>query len=151
MTPALDTTLIGAVVYQVPQDRAVRAPTPWRCDIFTTQQNSNDFRPQLSGGIIRVQDNPFDTVESALEFLSLFDAAIAMTLTDVRRDLAAAEDATRRSEALRLAVYKLEKLEHHIGRSKRMANDLRILRRLLFEERKSASRTEAALAASLNG
>ena len=98
-----------------------------------------------------MKDNPFDTIESAQEFLALFDAAIASALEDVQRDLKAAEDAPRRAEALRLAVYKLEKLEHHIGRSKRMANDLRMIRRLLFEERTSVYRSESALALSSGG
>ena len=97
-----------------------------------------------------MKDNPFDTVESALEFLSLFEAAIGNTLKDVRNDLDAAGSATRRSDALQLAVYKLERLEHHIGRSKRMANDLRILRRLLFDERNASSQSELALAASVD-
>ncbi|HYI93830.1 MAG TPA: hypothetical protein VEX68_09825 [Bryobacteraceae bacterium] len=95
-----------------------------------------------------MKDSPFDTIESAQEFLVLFDAAIANALEDVRRDLEAAKGAPRRAEALRLAVYKLEKLDHHIGRSKRMANDLRMIRRLLFEERTSVYRSESALALS---
>jgi len=97
-----------------------------------------------------MNDNPFDTVESALEFLGLFETSIELALTDVRRDLEGANGEARRFEALTLAVYKLEKLEYHIGRSKRMANDLRMLRRLLFEERKSHNWTESALAASGN-
>jgi hypothetical protein len=42
-------------------------------------------------------------------------------------------------DALRLAVYNLEKLEMHVNRSSRILNDLRTLRRLLFEERKGGS------------
>ena len=44
----------------------------------------------------------------------------------------------RRLEAVRLALYKLEKLEQHIKVSRRLLNDLRTLRRLLFEERSEA-------------
>jgi hypothetical protein len=81
-----------------------------------------------------VNGSPFETIESALEFLLLFDAAIAEARQDVCRELDVAADA-RQSEALRLALYKLEKLQYHIGRSRRMANDLRTLRRLVCEER----------------
>ena len=38
-------------------------------------------------------------------------------------------------EALKLALYTLNKLEFHMQRSGRVLNDLRTLRRLLFEER----------------
>jgi hypothetical protein len=41
----------------------------------------------------------------------------------------------RRVEALKLALYTLIKLEFHMQRSGRVLNDLRSLRRLLFEER----------------
>jgi hypothetical protein len=38
-------------------------------------------------------------------------------------------------DALRIALDNLEKLELHVNRSSRILNDLRSLRRLLFEER----------------
>jgi hypothetical protein len=41
-------------------------------------------------------------------------------------------------DALRLALYNLEKLEFHFHKSVRILNDLRSLRRLLFEERAGA-------------
>jgi hypothetical protein len=48
-------------------------------------------------------------------------------------------------EAVRLALYKLEKLEQHIKASRRLLNDLRTLRRLLFEERSDAETSKAVL------
>jgi hypothetical protein len=42
---------------------------------------------------------------------------------------------SRRLDALRVAAYNVEKLEFHLSRSTRILNDLRSLRRLLFEER----------------
>lgn len=82
-----------------------------------------------------MSDKPFDTIESAIEFLALFEEAIEETVADVQKDLEMAETDDRRGEALRIAVYKLEKLGFHIGRSKRLTNDLRMLRRLLLNER----------------
>ena len=41
----------------------------------------------------------------------------------------------RRLEALRLVLYKLERLEHHLKASCLELNDLRTLRRLLLQER----------------
>ena len=95
-----------------------------------------------------MKNDPFDTIESAQEFLGLFNTAIASTLADVRADLDSAHADSRRADALRLAIYKLEKLEHHISRSARMANDLRMIRRLLFEERTKHEVAQALAAAS---
>lgn len=84
--------------------------------------------------------NPFESIESAHDFVTLLEA----TIGDAKRDLAAdihretAQNESRRLEALRLALYNLEKLEIHMHRSRRVLNDLRTLRRLLFEERTPA-------------
>ena len=84
--------------------------------------------------------NPFDSIESAHDFVTL----LAATIGDARRDLTAdidreaAQNESRRLEALRLALYNLEKLEVQMHRSRRVLNDLRTLRRLLFEERTPA-------------
>jgi len=80
--------------------------------------------------------DPFDTIESAIEFFALLETAITESEADVNGDLtkAEADGARRHSEALRLVMYKLEKLEFHAGRCKRLLNDLRTMRRLLFAE-----------------
>lgn len=79
----------------------------------------------------------FDTIESTQQFNELFQTAIAETLGDVQREVEAAREMReeRRLEALLLVVHKLEKLDFHVGRSRRLLNDLRTLRRLLFDER----------------
>jgi len=78
----------------------------------------------------------FDSVENAHEYIQLLREAIAETKGDVAADLAAAADKPdRRLEAQRLVHFKLEKLEQYLDNSSRMLNDLRSLRRLLFEER----------------
>jgi hypothetical protein len=82
-------------------------------------------------------DNPFNTIESALEFLALFENAIDEAVQDVQDDIALEEPASRRIDALRLVAYKLQKLRGHIASSKRATNDLRTLRRLLLQERVS--------------
>ena len=81
-------------------------------------------------------ETPFDSVESAHEYVRLLKEAIADARQDIAADVAAAAtNGARRLEALRLVEYKLEKLEHHLQCSGRLLNDLRTLRRLLFEER----------------
>ncbi len=86
-------------------------------------------------------ENPFETIESAHHFLALLSEAVNDAKREVESDLhrESEPDVTRRVDALRLAVYNLEKLEMHMNRSSRILNDLRTLRRLLFEERKGGN------------
>jgi hypothetical protein len=91
-------------------------------------------------------ENPFETIESAHRFLTLLSEAVNEAKQDVENDLEreSEPDVSRRVDALRLAVYNLDKLEIHLNRSSRILNDLRTLRRLLFEER-TTGRTEPAV------
>lgn len=83
---------------------------------------------------------PFDSIESAHDFVSLFFDSVADAKRDIESDVQreAAAPASRRLDALRLAAYNLEKLEQHVKKSRVILNDLRSLRRLLFEERAAA-------------
>ena len=80
---------------------------------------------------------PFDTVENAHDYVRLLVEAIAEAKSEIAADLSADAKAQpqRRVEALRLVQFKLDKLEQHLQSSSRLLNDLRTLRRLLFEER----------------
>lgn len=80
---------------------------------------------------------PFDSVEGAREYLSLLSESVLDAKREVEADIHATEDPKfpRRLEALRLVLFKLEKLEHHLKSGSRLLNDLRTLRRLLLEER----------------
>lgn len=81
--------------------------------------------------------SPFDNIENAQDYLVLLSEAIEEAKQNVAADLLSEANvkSPRRLEAVRLASYKLEKLEQHIKVSRRLLNDLRTLRRLLFEER----------------
>jgi hypothetical protein len=81
-------------------------------------------------------DRPFESIESAHEFLKLLATSVIDTRVDVASDLRAEKVfEPRRQQAQRLVVYKLELLEKHLKTSQRLLNDLRSLRRLLFDER----------------
>ncbi len=86
---------------------------------------------------------PFDSIENAHEYIRMLVETIAEARTDIAADLASASESDRRLEALRLVHYKLEKLEQHLHSSSRTLNDLRSLRRLLFEERTAAAVAKA--------
>jgi len=79
----------------------------------------------------------FESVESAHEFVRLLSEAVADAKKDIAADVQREANSKfpRRLDALRIALYNLEKLEMHMTRSRRILNDLRSLRRLLFEER----------------
>ena len=97
-------------------------------------------------------ENPFGTIESAHDFMTLLAAAISEAKAELQMDVnreSANGDLSRRVDALRVALYNMEKLEVHLSRSSRILNDLRTLRRLLFEERAVATRPEARPMASV--
>jgi hypothetical protein len=82
-------------------------------------------------------ETQFDNIESAQEYLALLSGALDEAKQTAESDIAreANSPMSRRRDALRLVLYKLEKLEQHIRTSRRLLNDLRTLRRLLLEER----------------
>jgi hypothetical protein len=88
---------------------------------------------------------PFESIESAHEFVSLLEESIEEAAAEVREHLQQAralaesvvhtENAERQARALNLALYKLTQLSTQMHKSRRALNDLRTIRRLLFTER----------------
>lgn len=78
---------------------------------------------------------PFETIESAQEYLGLLMQALLESQEAIGADIRTQAASPRRLDALKLIVYNLEKLRTHIMRSHRILNDLRTLRRLLHQER----------------
>jgi proteasome lid subunit RPN8/RPN11 len=79
-------------------------------------------------------ETPFDNLESAQQFVELLAEAIEEARREVDAEMAAAQP-ERRLQALQLVSFKLGKLSGHMGNSRRILNDLRTLRRLLYGER----------------
>ena len=96
---------------------------------------------------------PFDTIESAHAFVALLAKTVKESRLDIEGDVQreAGSTASRRLDALRMALYNLEKLESHMNQSRRILNDLRSLRRLLFEERATAAGKSSSAAAQKQG
>jgi len=82
-------------------------------------------------------EQPFESIESAYDFLQVLSEAVAEAKQDLQGDVQRESSSghSRRLDALRIASYSVEKLEFHINYSRRILNDLRSLRRLLFAER----------------
>lgn len=81
-------------------------------------------------------DDPFHSIESAQEYLRLLTDEIETVRIEVSGYVSDAvrEQAARRLDALHVVDYKLKQLSHHLHRSVRILNDLRMLRRLLITD-----------------
>jgi len=79
---------------------------------------------------------PFDSVESAHDYVRLLAEAIREAKQEIENDITVEKPKSdRHLEALRLVQYKLDRLDQHLRGTSRVLNDLRSLRRLLLEER----------------
>jgi len=86
-----------------------------------------------------LSETPFDNIESALEYVNHLLEATREAKDQIETEILRATNPqlARRKQALQLVNYKLDKLSSHIAASRRILNDLRTLRRLLLEERKT--------------
>jgi hypothetical protein len=85
----------------------------------------------------------FGSIEGAAEYLGLLLESVNEARVDLEAEtaLASATGAERRQQAIQLASYKLSQLKMHLSTSHRILNDLRTLRRLLFDERQTGQPT----------
>jgi hypothetical protein len=88
---------------------------------------------------------PFDSVENTQEYFRFLSETLLEVTREIEGDItvAAESNLSRRVEALRLVHFKLQKLEEHVKASSRLLNDLRILRRLLLQERVKIQETKS--------
>jgi hypothetical protein len=90
-------------------------------------------------------ETPFDSIEGAQEYLKLLNQNVLEAKQAVQADLNGGAD-PKQLEALRLVFYNLEKLTQHLKAGGRILNDLRSLRRLLFQERRPKAAAAAVAA-----
>ena len=84
-------------------------------------------------------ERPFDSIESAHEYMDVLATTTLEVLCELTsdRDIALRDGEQRRAQAIDLAIFKLKMLDCYVHKSRRMLNDLRILRRLILNERAS--------------
>ncbi len=91
-------------------------------------------------------DQPFDSIESAQDYMNL----LAETILEVMKELnvehqrSLRERQERRTRAIEIATFKLKMLNCYVHKSRRALNDLRMIRRLILNERMTV---ESAIAA----
>ena len=90
---------------------------------------------------------PFDSIESAHEYMDMLATTALDVISDLQhdRDLALLGGDKRRAQAIDLAIFKLKMLGCYVYKSRRTLNDLRILRRLILNERLSVESVIAAM------
>lgn len=86
-------------------------------------------------------ETKFGSIEGAAEYLGLLLESVKEAHKDLEAEaqLASAVGAERREQAIQLANYKLSQLKTHLTTSRRLLNDLRTIRRLLFAERQAGA------------
>ena len=92
-------------------------------------------------------ERPFDSIESAQEYMNILASTVLEAMGELKRDhdVALCEGEARRAQAIDLAVFKLKMLGCYVHKSRRMLNDLRILRRLILNERETVQSLMAAM------
>ena len=92
-------------------------------------------------------EQPFDSIESAHEYMNILATTVLEVMSDLKRDRdrALSEGDLRRAKAIDLAMFKLKSLGCYVYKSRRMLNDLRILRRLILNERISVESVIATM------
>ena len=79
---------------------------------------------------MRDELHPFESIESAYEFMVLLESVIAETneeLQEILRD----SGSERHANGVRLALFKIGQLTSHVGASRRILNDLTLIRGVL--------------------
>lgn len=88
---------------------------------------------------------PFDSIESAHDFMDVLAQTVLEAMKDLHKEeqIALAQGHTRRAEAIGLAMFKCKTLVCHVHKSRRVLNDLRMLRTLILDERATPDRLMA--------
>jgi hypothetical protein len=92
-------------------------------------------------------EQPFESIESAHDYMDILAATILEVTGELQsnRDHALRHGEQRRAQAVDLAIFKLKMLSCYVFKSRRALNDLRILRRLIHNERASVESVVAAM------
>jgi hypothetical protein len=92
-------------------------------------------------------EQPFDSIESAHEYMDILATTALDAIAELTydRDVALRDGLDRRAQALDLAIFKLKSLGCYVHKSRRTLNDLRMLRRLILNERLSIETVIASM------
>jgi len=89
---------------------------------------------------------PFDSIESAQDFMHVLAETVLDAMKDLNREhqMAVRDGLERRAKAIELAQFKAKMLSCYVHKSRIALNDLRMLRRLILNERLTVEKAMAA-------
>jgi len=92
-------------------------------------------------------EQPFESIESAHDYMNILATTVLEVMGELQRDRdrALRDGDLRRAQAIDLAIFKLKTLGCYVFKSRRALNDLRILRRLILNERLSVESVIATM------
>lgn len=92
-------------------------------------------------------EQPFDSIESAQDFMEILADMVLDAVKELNEQHheALKEGQDRRAQAISLALLKLKNLNCSIFKCRRALNDLRLLRKLIVDERETVDRLAATL------
>jgi hypothetical protein len=107
--------------------------------VAAAAETSNMFAEEI--------ERPFESIESAHDYMDILATTTLEVLAELKRDRdqALRDGEERRAQAIDLAIFKLKMLGCYVYKSRRMLNDLRILRRLILNERLSVESVIATM------
>ena len=91
-------------------------------------------------------EQPFDSIESAQDFMKVLADTILDTVKDLNLEhqMAVSDGKDRRAQAIALAQFKVKMLGRYVHKSRIALNDLRMLRRVILNERLPLEKAMAA-------
>jgi hypothetical protein len=107
------------------------------CSVVSEEKPRNGPCPAVSSeaSVNHASAAAFESIESAQEYFELLAEVVLESQQAVQADIQVKVDSgsARHLEALRLIGFKLERLASHIKMSRRILNDLRMLRRMVYQ------------------
>jgi hypothetical protein len=79
---------------------------------------------------MRDELHPFESIESALEFMVLLESVIAETNEELQ-EILSQSTSERHANGVRLALFKISQLSSNVSASRRILNDLTLIRGVL--------------------
>jgi len=129
----------ASAVFRIPKRLWPKGPGDRACTtkVLTRRQPAEGNMLAGANSMARKAVTPFESLESAHEFMSLLREAVDDAYSSILDDIEVMREtkgAERRVDALRIVDHKLNRLRQNVLASLILLNDLKMLRRLLLSE-----------------
>lgn len=95
---------------------------------------------------MQCRETPFNSIDGSLEYVGHLLQACLEAHQEAEAEITHTKEVgqQRRSEAFQIVSYKLDRLSSHVAKCESLLKDLRKLRRVILEERKSLAKSATA-------